>query len=54
MTDHDIDVNPGHIWEELNAFNSEFFDSKLKLDINFDKKFITLQKNSSVSGRLDL
>lgn len=53
MTDHDIDVNPGHIWEELNAFNSEFFDSKLKLDINFDKKFITLQKNSSVSGRID-
>ena len=44
MTDHDIDVNPSVIWEELNAFNSDFFDSKLKLEFNFDKKYITLQK----------
>ena len=44
MTDHDIDVNPSVIWEELNAFNSDFFDSKLKLELNFDKKYITLQR----------
>lgn len=44
MTDHDIDVNPSVIWEELNAFNADFFDSKLKLELNFEKKYITLQK----------
>lgn len=44
MTDHDIDVNPSVIWEELNAYNSEFFNSKLKLELNFEKKFITIEK----------
>jgi serine/threonine protein kinase len=29
MTDHDIDVAPGTIWEDLNEFNSEYFDGKL-------------------------
>ena len=27
MTDHDIDVTPGVIFEELNNFNSDYFDS---------------------------
>ena len=27
MTDHDIDVSPGLIFEELNNFNSDYFDS---------------------------
>lgn len=44
MTDHDIDVNPSVIWEELNAFNSELFDSKLNLELNFDKKYIIIEK----------
>jgi len=26
MTDHDIDVAPGTIWDDLNEFNSEYFD----------------------------
>jgi len=26
MTDHDIDVAPGTIWEDLNEFNTEYFD----------------------------
>jgi hypothetical protein len=26
MTDHDIDVVPGTIWDDLNEFNSEYFD----------------------------
>ena len=27
MTDHDIDVSPGLIFEELNNFNSDYFNS---------------------------
>lgn len=29
MTDHDIDVSPGTIWDDLNEFNSEYFDGKM-------------------------
>ena len=42
MTDHDIDVSPGHIFEELNNFNSDYFDSKLKIEANMDKKYIRM------------
>jgi len=52
MADHDIDVNPGLIWEEINAFNSDIFDSKLDLQLNYEKKYIQIQKNDSVSGKL--
>ena len=27
LNDHDIDVTPAAIWEELNSFNVEAFDS---------------------------
>ena len=37
MTDHDIDVTPGTIWEDLNEFNCEYFDNKLQLEQNFEK-----------------
>lgn len=43
MTDHDIDVTPGLIFEELNNFNSDYFDSKLKIEANLDKKYIRMQ-----------
>jgi hypothetical protein len=26
MNDHDIDVDPSVIWEELNVFNTDFYD----------------------------
>jgi len=29
MTDYDIDYDPGVIFEELNNFNSNYFDGKL-------------------------
>jgi hypothetical protein len=42
MTDHDIDVSPGLIFEELNNFNSDYFDSKLKIEANIEKKYIRI------------
>ena len=37
MTDHDIDVAPGEILEQLNTFNCEFFDNNLQVLPNFEK-----------------
>lgn len=42
MNDHDIDVDPSVIWEELNVFNTDFYDQKLKLELDFEKKYIKL------------
>ena len=42
MTDFDIDVEPGDVWEELNSFNCDFFDEQLKLELNLDKKYIKI------------
>jgi len=42
MTDHDIDVSPATIFEELNNFNSDYFDSKLKIESNLEKKHIRM------------
>ena len=42
MTDHDIDVSPGFIFEELNNFNSDYFNSKLKIETNIEKKYIRM------------
>ena len=42
MTDHDIDVSPGLIFEELNNFNSDYFDSKLQIESNMAKKHIRM------------
>lgn len=42
MVDFDIDVSPGHLWEELQMFNIDLFEEKLKLDINMEKKYVTI------------
>jgi hypothetical protein len=42
MTDHDINVSPGDIWDQLQEFNCEYFDNKMQLEQNLDKKFFTL------------
>ena len=42
MVDFDIDVSPGFFWEELQMFNIDLFEEKLKLDINMEKKYITI------------
>lgn len=42
MADHDIDVDPSVVWEDLNMFNVDFFDEKLKINANLEKKHITI------------
>jgi hypothetical protein len=37
MTDHDIDVAPGEILEQLNTFNCEYFQEGLEITPDFDK-----------------
>jgi hypothetical protein len=43
MTDFDIDYEPGIIYEELNNFNTEYFESKLKIETNLEKKWIKME-----------
>merc|ERR1712159_698527 len=42
MTDFDIQTTPGDVWEELNNFNADYFDSQLTLENNMNKKYIKL------------
>jgi len=42
MTDFDIQTTPGDVWEELNNFNADYFDSQLTLENNMEKKYIRL------------
>jgi len=37
MTDFDIQTTPGEVWEELNNFNADYFDSQLTLESNVEK-----------------
>jgi hypothetical protein len=49
MTDYDIDYEPGVVFEELNNFNGEYFDSKMKVESNLEKKWIKLHVDESES-----
>jgi len=49
MTDHDIDVTPGDLWEELQVFNTEYFDDRLVLTQNAEKKFFKLSCDDEMS-----
>jgi len=42
MTDFDIQTTPGEVWEELNNFNADYFESQLTLENNMEKKYIKL------------
>lgn len=50
MVDHDIEVMPGQIWEELNEFNEDSFEGKLNLNYNKDKKHITIEMQDPETG----
>lgn len=54
MTDHDIDVTPGTIWEDLNEFNCEYFDNKLQLEQNFEKQYFKLRYEDPESSKLEV
>jgi len=53
MVDHDIEVMPGTIWEELNMFNEDLFEGKLTLDYNQEKQYMTIEMSDPESGELD-
>lgn len=42
MTDFDIDVVPGVVWDELNNFNSDMYDNKLTIESMPEKRCIML------------
>merc|ERR1712137_1505773 len=42
MTDFDIQTTPGEVWEELNNFNADYFESQLTLENDLEKKYIKL------------
>lgn len=53
LVDHDIEVMPGQIWEELNMFNEDLFEGKLTLDYNQEKQYMTIEMSDPESGELD-
>jgi hypothetical protein len=53
MVDHDIEVMPGTIWEELNMFNEDIFEGKLNLEYNSDKQYMTIEMSDPDTGDLD-
>jgi len=53
MTDHDIDVAPGEILEQLNTFNCEYFEEGLEIIPDFDKQHIKLKaKNENLEVKI--
>ena len=50
MTDHDIDVAPGVLWEDLQVFNTDFFDGKMKLEQNAEKKYFKIAVKNEDGG----
>jgi len=53
MVDHDIECMPGQFWEELNMFNEDLFDCKLKLNYNENKKHMIIEMADPETGALD-
>jgi hypothetical protein len=43
MTDHDISVAPSVIWDELRAFNEDYFEGKMELTQNAEKKHFLIE-----------
>lgn len=45
MTDYDIDYEPGVVFEELNNFNAGYYENKLKIETNLEKKWIRIHED---------
>lgn len=52
MTDHDIDITPGHVIELLNEFNCEYFDNQFEIDQNNDKKYLKLKTKDDLEVKI--
>merc|ERR550514_1270282 len=46
----DIQTSPGDVWEELNNFNADYFDSQLTLENNMEKKYIKMTLPANEEG----
>ena len=47
MTDYDIDYKPGAIYEELNNFNENYYEKKLNIELNKEKKWIKIHQEGT-------
>lgn len=47
MTDYDIDYAPGVVYEELNNFNETFYEKKLTIELNAEKKWIKIHQEAT-------
>lgn len=54
MTDHDIDVTPGTIWEDLKEFNMEYFDGQMQMEQNLEKKYFKLGFEDPENSKLEV
>lgn len=52
MTDHDIDITPGHVIELLNEFNCEYFDNQFEIDQNNEKKYLKLKTKDDLEVKI--
>ena len=53
MTDFDIDVVPGVVWDDIQKFNTEFKEGKLQLEKQ-DYKYIKITEKASDEDNTDL
>lgn len=47
MTDYDIDYAPGVIYEELNNFNETYYEKKLNIELNSEKRWIKIHQEGT-------
>lgn len=47
MTDYEIDFFPGVVYEALGDFNENYYEKKLNIELNKDKKFIMIHQEES-------
>ena len=44
MTDYDVDIVPGAVIDELQTFNEDCYEGKLKVETNMEKKWVKFSK----------
>lgn len=47
MTNFDVEGTPGDIFEDLQIFNCDYFDSQLKIESNVDKRCILISREGN-------
>jgi len=47
MTDYEIDFFPGIVYEALGDFNENYYEKKLNIELNKDKKFIMIHQEET-------